>query len=268
MRHLLALIMCLGACPAHTQESTRGDWLRNPAMGNYKAYADFKMANYAAARVVWETLAEVGNGDALFNLAVLAEDGLGEPRDMKKAETLYTTAARAGNFKAQYRLGMLYSAGELLPKDLEKARVFLNLAAQAGDRDAIAKLATLDQVSTELTPFQQAELMGSRGRHDEAAVLYAQLAQQGDRSAQTRLAWMYEAGRGVPRSLDEAARRFQLAAEAGDAEAQYALAVMLRTGKGRERDLEQSTVWLRRAAQQNYPAAMSALASGMAAGAN
>ena len=35
---------------------------------------------------------------------------------------------------------------------------------------------------------------------DEAA----KLAEQGDRSAQTRLAWMYEAGRGVPRNLDEA----------------------------------------------------------------
>ncbi len=265
MRRFLALTLCLSAGLAHAQDSTRNDWLRNPAMGNYKAYAEFKMANYAAAREVWETLAEIGNGDALFNLATLAEDGLGEPRDMKKAEALYTGAARAGNFKAQYRLGMLYSAGELLPKDLEQARVFLNLAAQAGDKDAIARLATLDQPAANLTPFQQAELLSSSGRHAEAAVLYDKLAQQGDRSAQTRLAWMYEAGRGVPRSLDEAARRFQVAADAGDAEAQYALAVMLRTGQGRARDPEQSAVWLRRAAQQNYPAAVSALASGAAA---
>jgi uncharacterized protein len=268
MRFVVTLLLALGAGHCFAQDSYRSDWLRNPAMGNYKAYAEFKMANYASARRVWETLAEVGNGDALFNLGVLAEDGLGEPRDMKKAEALYTSAAGAGNFKARYRLGMLYSAGELLPKDLDKARVYLGLAAQDGDRDAAARLATLDRPDAEPNPFQQAELLGSRGRHAEAAAIYRQLAAAGDAIAQTRLAWMHEAGRGVPRDLDEAARRFQIAAEAGEAEAQYALAVMYRTGRGRAVDLAQSAQWLRRAAAQKHPAAVSALASGAAAGVN
>ena len=265
--HALALTLCLGlAAPlAEAQDSTRADWLRNPAMGNYKGYAEFKMAHYAAARNVWETLAEVGNGDALFNLAILAEDGLGEPRDLQKAEALYTSAAQAGNFKAQYRLGMLYAAGTQLPLDLGRARIFLNMAAQAGDKDAAERLATLGLPAEALSPFQQAELLGSSGRHAEAAAGYEALVAQGDRTAQTRLAWMYEAGRGVPRSLAEAARRFRLAADAGDAEAQYALAVMYRTGQGQPRDLAESLLWLQRSADQRYPAAVSALASTRAA---
>lgn len=259
---LCVLMGCWLLVPAaHAQDSTRADWLRNPAMGNYKAYAEFKMANYAFAREVWETLAEVGNGDALFNLAILAEDGLGEARNMAKAEALYTGAAQAGNFKAQYRLGMLYSAGQQLPRDVEKARVYLTLAAQGGDKDAIARLATLGQPSAPLTPYQQAEWFSASGRHADAAALYTGLADAGDHRAQTRLAWMFEAGRGVPRSLPEAARRFELAARAGEPEAQYALAVMHRTGQGRERDLTQSLAWLRRAAAQAYPAAVAALAS-------
>ena len=265
MRIPLALMLSLATLSALAQDSNRSDWLRNPAMGNYKAYAEFKLANYASARQVWETLAEVGNGDALFNLAVLAEDGLGEPRDMAKAETLYTTAARAGNFKAQYRLGMLYSVGGQLPRDESRARLFLSQAAQAGDKDAAEKLAALGQPPENLSPFQRAELSAGQGRHAEAAALYQDLAVRGHVAAQTRLAWMHEAGRGVPRDLDEAARRFQLAAEAGDAEAQYALAVMYRTGRGRTRDIEQATHWLRQAARQKHPAAMSALASGLAA---
>lgn len=252
---------CLLAPAARAQDSTRSDWLRNPAMGNYKAYAEFKMANYAFAREVWETLAEVGNGDALFNLAILAEDGLGEPRNMGKAEALYTGAAQAGNFKAQYRLGMLYSAGQQLPRDVEKARVYLTLAAQGGDRDALAILASLGQPSAPLTRYQQAEWSSASGRHAEAAALYTELAAGGDQRAQTRLAWMFEAGRGVPRSLPEASRRFELAARAGEPEAQYALAVMHRTGQGRERDLVQSLSWLRLAAAQGYPAAVAALSS-------
>lgn len=260
---LSALLWAAHAC--HAQDSQRSDWLRNPAMGNYKAYAEFKMGHYAQARTVWETLTEVGNGDAMFNLAILAEDGLGEPRDLHKAETLYNSAALAGNFKAQYRLGMLYSAGEPLPQNLPKARLFLSMAAQSGDKDAIAKLATLGAPTSSLTPFQQAELLSSQGRHTEAAAQYEALAQQGDATAQTRLAWMHEAGRGVPRDVNEAGRRFQLAAQAGEADAQYALAVMFKTGLGRERDAHQSRHWLERAAAQTHPAALAALASGEAA---
>ena len=255
----LALLLGLASTGLWAQDSERGDWLRNPAMGNYKAYAEFKMAHYAAAREVWETLAGVGNGDALFNLGILAEDGLGEPRNMPKAEALYISAAQTGNFKARYRLGMLYSAGALLARDVKKARRYLTLAAEGGDKDALATLAALEQPTGSRTPFQQAEWLGASGRQAEAAGLYRELADAGNPQAQTRLAWMHEAGQGVDRDLREAARRFEIAAVAGEAEAQYALAVMLRTGKGRERDLAQSRVWLSRAAAQNHPAAVAAL---------
>ena len=57
------------------------EWLRNPSIGNYKAYAEFKMANYAEARAIWQVLAARENSEALFNLGILAEDGLGEDRD-------------------------------------------------------------------------------------------------------------------------------------------------------------------------------------------
>lgn len=255
----MALLLALASTGLWAQDSERSDWLRNPAMGNYKAYAEFKMAHYAAARAVWETLAGIGNGDALFNLGILAEDGLGEPKNMPRAEALYTSAAQTGNFKARYRLGMLYSAGVLLAQDVEKARRYLTLAAEGGDKDALATLAALEQPTGSRTRFQQAEWLGASARHAEAAGLYRELADTGDPQAQTRLAWMHEAGQGVNRDLLEAARRFEIAAVAGEAEAQYALAVMLRTGKGRERDVAQSRVWLRRAAAQNHPAAVAAL---------
>jgi TPR repeat protein len=246
---------------AWAQDSDRQDWLRNPAMGNYKAYAEFKMTHYARAREVWETLAEVGNGYALFNLGVMAEDGLGEPRDLVKAEALYTSAANSHNFKAQYRLSMLYSTGGLLQKDVEKARFFLTLAAQHGDKDALAMLSQLSHTTSIATPLQRADLLSASGEHAQAAEIYAALAAQSNAVAQTRLAWMYEAGRGVPQDLAEAAHRFEIAANAGYAEAQYALAVMLRTGRGKARDDAQSMIWLRRSAAQKYPSAVAALNS-------
>jgi len=254
----------LAAAGVGAQDSGRSDWLRNPAMGNYKAYAEFKMAHYDFAREVWQTLAEVGNGDALFSLGVLAEDGLGEPRNMAKAEALYASAAAADNFKAQYRLGLLYFAGSLLRRNADKARLYLTQAAAHGDKDAQDMLTRLEQPASTMTQLQQAELLSGSGQHTQAAALYRTLADAGDATAQARLAWAYEAGRGVPADLSEAARRFGLAAEAGNAEAQYALAVMLRTGKGRSADVQQSVYWLEKAAAQNHPAAAAALESARA----
>ena len=262
---LVLALGALGAAALQAQDSSRSDWLRNPAMGNYKAYAEFKMAHYGAARTVWETLAEIGNGDALFNLGVMAEDGLGEIRDTAKAEALYRSAANIGNFKAQYRLGLLYAVGQVLPRDTEQARVYLGMAAVHGDRDAALMLESLGQAPENLGAFAQAEILSGGGEHTKAAALYEQLARAGDMRAQARLAWLYEAGLGVGQSLPEAARRFELAANAGLADAQYAMAVMLRTGKGRAHDPEASTTWLRKAAAQNHPAARAAFQSAMEA---
>lgn len=258
-KYIAVLLSILWAPCALAQDSDRSDWVKNPAMGNYKAYAEFKMANYDAARHVWDVLAGIGNPDALFNLGMLAEDGLGEAKDIRKAETLYTASAQAGGFKAQYRLGMIYSSDGAFPKDLEKARYYLNMAALAGDKDAIARLRLLENPSQKPTDFQQAEMLSSLGKHLESAEIYRRLADRGDMLSQTRLAWMYEAGRGVERSLDEAARRFAIAAQAGNAEAQYALAVMFKTGKGQPLDHERSLYWLKLSASQNYSPAMAAL---------
>jgi TPR repeat protein len=263
-RGVLACMLASSCALTLAQDSERADWLRNPAMGNYKAYAEFKMAHYTAAREVWQTLAEVGNGDALFNLGVLAEDGLGEPKSLAKAEALYASAANVGNFKAQYRLGLLYFAGTLLPSDVGRARLYLTQAAEHGDQDAKDMLTQLEQPDALPTPLQQAELMGASGQHEQAVVLYRTLADAGNATAQTRLAWAYEAGRGVTPDLQEAARRFELAAQSGNAEAQYALAVMLRTGRGRSKDLALSAQWLDKSAAQNYPAAQAAQMSNRA----
>ncbi|HEY5761603.1 MAG TPA: tetratricopeptide repeat protein [Rhodocyclaceae bacterium] len=234
------------------------DWLRNPSISNYKAYAEFKMANYAEAKAIWQVLAERDNSEALFNLAILAEDGLGEAQDMSRALSLYQRSALAGGSKAQYRLGLLYSAGGPVPRDLGQARRFLSMAADGGDDDARRRLDALGEAGP-ATGFARAETLSGQGRHAEAAAIYRELAGQGDAKARTRLAWLHEAGRGVPRDLAEAARLFRLSAEAGEAEAQYALAVMLDTGRGQVQDRAESRRWLERSAQAGFSDAQQAL---------
>ncbi|QDF96954.1 hypothetical protein CJ010_10645 [Azoarcus sp. DD4] len=261
LRHIVLAALITIALPAAAQDSTRADWVRNPGMGNYKAYAEFKMGRYAAAREVWEVLAGVGNAEALFNLGILAEDGLGEAQDMAKAEALYVAAANAGGRKAQYRLGLLYGPGGALGPDPDKARHYLGLAAAGGDQDAADQLAAMARPDAAPDDFTRAERLSAGGRHAEAAALFGRLAEDGHVRARTRLAWMFEAGRGVEPDLARAAALFARSAEAGDAEAQYAIAVMYRTGKGLPLDVDESRAWMARAAAQGYPAARAALAA-------
>lgn len=88
----LALLSSVGEARDH---DCRGDWLRDPAAGHYRACAEFKMGRYAQAREVWETLAGTGDREALFHLGTLADQGLGEPRNLAKAEALFKRAAQA-----------------------------------------------------------------------------------------------------------------------------------------------------------------------------
>jgi TPR repeat protein len=214
--------------------------VRNPTIGNYKGYAEFKMARYESARRIWEALDARGSGEAAFNLGTLYEDGLGVARDMPRALDYYRRGAELGSGKAAFRVGHLYWNGAPgLPADRERARPYLERAAASGDRDAQRYL--VEQPPT-----------GADERSPEAIAALIRAAEGGDPRAQTRLAWNYEAGRGVPRDLAQAAAWFQRAAEAGDGEAMYALSVMHATGAGRPLDAPAAAAWLGKSAAAGY----------------
>lgn len=250
------------ATPANAEELDLYEIVRNPVIGNYKGYAEFKMGHYDNARAIWEALDEKGNGQAGFNLGILYEDGLGVEQDNQKAIEYYEKAATAGSGKAQYRLGLLYSAGIKTPKNDTKAYKWLTAAAEQGDEDASALLEQRSGAmkSQRDKKFFNAENLHAAGQYKEATSLWQQLSDTGDTRSRTRLAWMYEAGQGMPRNLKKAATLFKKSAEEGDAEAQYALAVMLQTGKGQTQNIEAAHVWLQRAAAQDYRPAKEALA--------
>lgn len=255
---LAATFPCLPPARAAVTEEDIEDALRNPSLGLYKGYAEFKMGRYDDARRVWEALATKGNSEAYFNLGILSEDGLGTPQDMQQALALYEQAARGGSRAAQYRLGLVYSTGGRVAKDRQKAEHWLTLAAQQGDADAARRLEQL-KGSAE-TPFDRAQRIEAEGRYAEAAALYRELSGSGNIRATTRLAWMHEAGRGVPKDLAQAARLFRGSAEKGDPEAQYALSVMLSTGAGQQMNDAEAQLWLEKSAATGYPQAVNALA--------
>jgi hypothetical protein len=71
------------------------------AVGNYEK------RDYAAARLLWELAAVLGNGNAMYNLGYLFEAGEGVARGVDRARIWYEKAKVAGYDKAQAALDRL-----------------------------------------------------------------------------------------------------------------------------------------------------------------
>ncbi|MDX2367918.1 MAG: tetratricopeptide repeat protein [Colwellia sp.] len=260
---IVLLLAVLPITELYADEIDLNEILRNSSMGNYKGYAEFKMAHYGNARKIWQALAQRGNAEANFNLGILYEDGLGVSQDLTQALIYYETAAIGGSFKAQYRLGLLYFVGKTVPQDNIKAKRWLTEAAAGGDRDSIEMLEILSGANNSQRDrdFLRAETAHASSDYLQAANIWQRLADDNDIISRTRLAWLYEKGLGVKRDLNHAAALFRQSAMDGDADAQYALAIMLQTGKGQPQDLQESNLWLQRAANLGHRAATLALAN-------
>jgi TPR repeat protein len=234
--------------------------VRKPEYGNYRGYAEFKMARYASARRIWEALDQRDFGEAGFNLGILYEDGLGVPRDIERALAYYRRGALLGSPKAMFRVGVMHWLGAPgVAVDHGEGRRYLSMAAAAGDSEARRYLAAENSAADAGDPVLRADQALAEGRAEESVAILKAGAESGHVRAQTRLAWSYEAGRGVARDLALAAKWFSTAALGHDGEAMYALAVMHGTGAGQIKDPAQAEQWLQRSAAAGYPAALADL---------
>ncbi|WP_160115543.1 tetratricopeptide repeat protein [Marinobacterium lutimaris] len=230
-----------------------------PSVQLFKAYAEFKMANYDTAQRMWMSIDGSARAEARFNLGILYDDGLGVEADLEQALAYYREAALAGSRSASYRLGLLYLRDPRMATDIDEARYWLYRAALAGDTDAAALLQGMNEHSTQDDGMQKAEALLLDGESDQAVAVLTQLTEQGDAAAMNRLAWIYESGVHVEKDLGRAAELFLQAAQLGDAGSQYALGVMLMTGVGLDKDSDQAKHWLKQAAAQGHVSAKRAL---------
>ena len=67
----------------------------------------------------YKKAAEMGNGEAYYELAECYRYGLGVEKDLEKALESYKMAARLGNGDAAYALGQIYSGHEVWAYDME-----------------------------------------------------------------------------------------------------------------------------------------------------
>jgi hypothetical protein len=87
-----------------------------------------------------QKLANLGNADAQWQMAVRFHDGAGVPQSDTQAMLWFQLAAEQGNVAAQSALGSYYWAGRGVPEDLSKAYMWSEIALAGGDQNSKARL--------------------------------------------------------------------------------------------------------------------------------
>ena len=103
----------------------------------------FNNGDYGGALKIWQPKADAGDPDAMTNIGVLYQYGLGIPRSMQKAAEMYEKAAQLGFVTAQYDLANLYYDGTGVDRDRKQAARWYTAAAQGGHAKAQYYLAQM-----------------------------------------------------------------------------------------------------------------------------
>ena len=262
--------------PSHAPAQNTLAWLTLKGLG--------VAPNPRRARHLYTQAAHQGHLEALFNGAVLKEQGLGGPVDVSGALAFYREAAVQGHEASLLRAGELLVQGQAPESLAAPIKALLTTAAEANLGEAAQLLAILwaprdeEQASAWRTraaiagvagaQFQLAAELEATGNGSEALQWLKAAAKAGHQGAQRRLAWALESGTLARQNLPEALRWYGRAAAKGDPYAQTALARLKWTGQGLAKDQTGALALLHKASAAGYQDARRALAWHLATAAN
>jgi serine/threonine protein kinase len=158
-------------------------------------------------------MAESGDPEAQFNLALKYNNGEGVGRDYKKAIKWYRKAAEQGNVEAQNNLGIMYDSGMGVKRNFKKAAYWFQKSAEKGNTLAQRNLGLM---------YENGQ--GVKSSAAEAVKWYRKSAEGGDSDGQYFLGNMYLWGKGVGQSAEQAAYWYRKSAEQDHEDARKALA--------------------------------------------
>jgi len=189
----------------------------------------FDNGDFTGAMDAWKPKAEGGDPEAMTNIGVLYNLGLGVKRDDQEAAAWYGKAAQLGFALAQFDLANLYYDGQGVDRDRKQAARWYTAAAKGGhpkaqlylaqmyengegvDEDQAAALTWYQKAADQGLPEAQYTLgkklvygdgVGADGRKGTDLLLKA--ADQHYAKAQILIADCYWRARGVPQNLIEA----------------------------------------------------------------
>ncbi len=105
--------------------------------------AAFEAKNFAQSLAMLGPLAEVGEADAQYRLAIMYQNGLGVVRNELLAMKWMVVAANQNFPLAQHGLGFMYMDGDCVAKNGEKAVLWFSRAAEQGMIGSLTSLAMI-----------------------------------------------------------------------------------------------------------------------------
>ena len=204
-----------------------------------------------------EKRANNGDVDSMLDLGKLFYTGSRlYPKNLERARYWFTRAADSGNAAAQYQVAVMASQGAGGPKDEATAALYYKKSLQtwkkeADDGDAKAALWAALVYERKLVPDSSPE---------KSVPYLLQAAESGNLTAQGLLAFKYRDGLGVPQDAAKAVEWFEKAASRKDLGAVMELGIMFRDGKYLPPDREKAFHWFEKGAEWKDPYSMAALA--------
>jgi len=127
--------------------------------------AAFEGKHFSTASRLLSPLAENGDDEAQFRMAIMAQNGLGMVVNEKLAYNNMLAAAEQGHALAMHGLGFMLLEGECAEKDTVKAAEWFNKAADAGMQGSMTTLAMMyrDGNGVEKNPEEAARLFKMAG---------------------------------------------------------------------------------------------------------
>ncbi len=232
-------------------------------------------------------MADRGDVAAQLRIGFWYYNGLPVTRNYSNSFFYLNKSAQAGNAEAQLYLSSLYHEGEgVLPDDVvsldwlkksalggnEKAQSVLtraenqmpeivkSRAAMAAQFDALKIQAEQGDVSAQkkIANFY-IEGLGTSADASLAIAWYQKAALQSDAESMRQIGVIYDKGRGVPVDYVAAEKWQRKSAELGDAQAQYNLAIYLYYGIGTPQNKVEAISWMSKSADQKYARAIAGL---------
>lgn len=175
--------------------------------------AAYRSGDYKTALAEFSALAEAGNPNAQFSLAVLYLSGRGVKRDVAKAIELHREAARQGLVAAEHGLGVFYYQGMGVKQDYAEALKWFGRAASKGFAESEFNLGVM-YFNAEGVPRDEIEVV--KWISLAAARKFA--------PAQYRMGQMYELGVIFAKNPESALHWYRQAEANGNRQAAAALA--------------------------------------------
>lgn len=184
--------------PPQKPDRSAEEWFREGKRlaENYKTYPQ--------AVAAYQTAAELGHREAMYELAEILLVGVMAAKDEKAAASWYHKAAVKGHIEAQYQLGLSCYIGRGTPENSEEAVYWWRMAAEQGHAEA---------------HFCLSEMYGYAGDTEMELHWCRKAAEQGHAEAQCHLGIHYSAGD----DRDQAIYWYRNAAAGGNPYAQQQL---------------------------------------------